>query len=72
MVDGLHIEVLREAEVPGGAFEQVVMRGTVKASGRQLAGQNCIIVFETDGKITRVEEYVDPTFGQQLTEPAEA
>jgi len=70
MVDGLRIDVVRTAQIPGGWFEQVVMRGTVKASGRPLAGQNCIVVLETDGKITRIEEYVDPTFGQQLTEPA--
>ena len=72
MVADLRVDVLRRAEFPGGAFQQVVIRGTVRASGRQLAAQNCIIVLETDGKITRIEEYVDPTVGQQLSAPAEA
>jgi ketosteroid isomerase-like protein len=70
MVDGVRVDVVRRAEIPGGEFAQVVMRGTVKATGRQLAGRNCLFVFETDGKITRIDEYVDPTFVQQLTQPA--
>lgn len=66
MVEGLRMDVVEQLPTPAGAVLRVVIRGTVKVSGNELASYNCIIVRIQDGQLTRLEEYVDPTLGQQL------
>lgn len=66
LVDGVALDVVEQLPIPGGVVLRVVMRGTVKATGNQLAGRNCLFLRIADGKLTRIEEYVDPTFGDQL------
>jgi len=66
MVDGLKLDVEEQLAIPGGVALRVVLRGTVKANGNELAGRNCLFLRIADGKITRIEEYVDPTFADQL------
>ena len=67
IVDGLKLEVVSEEPVPDGVVIQTIFRATVKHSGKELAGRNCIFLREKDGKLARLEEYVDPTFGAQLS-----
>jgi ketosteroid isomerase-like protein len=68
LVDGLENEHVRLAEVDGGFVLQFVTRGTVRASGKPFEMQNCLVVSTTsDGLIERIDEYVDPTVGAQLS-----
>jgi ketosteroid isomerase-like protein len=68
LVDGLANEHVRLAPIDGGFMLQFVTRGTVRSSGSPFEMQNCLVVLATDdGLISRIEEYVDPTVGAQLT-----
>lgn len=54
--------------IDGGFLYQYVTRGRVRANGNAFEMQNCLIVHtNTDGLITRIDEYVDPTVGAQLS-----
>ena len=58
VVDKAH-RLLREAEE---------ISDLVRASGKPFEMQNCLIVTTSgDGLITRIDEYVDPTVGAQLS-----
>ena len=67
IVDGVTLDVEEQLPIPDGVVLRVVMRGTVKATGNPLAGRNCLFLRIADGQLARIEEYVDPTFGDQLT-----
>ena len=68
LVDGLENEYPRLATIDGGFMLQYVTRGTVRSSGKPFEMQNCLVVLTTaDGLIARIEEYVDPTVGGQLS-----
>jgi ketosteroid isomerase-like protein len=68
LVDGLANEYPRVATIDGGFMLQYVTRGTVRSSGKPFEMQNCLVVLTTaDGLIARIEEYVDPTVGGQLS-----
>ena len=68
LVDGLTNEHVRLATIDRGFVLQYVTRGTVRASGKELEMQNCLVVLtNADGLMSRIEEYVDPTVGAQLT-----
>jgi ketosteroid isomerase-like protein len=68
LVDGLENEHVRLATIDGGFMLQYVTRGTVRSSGKPFEMQNCLVVLTTaDGLIARIEEYVDPTVGAQLS-----
>ena len=54
--------------IDGGFLYQYVTRGKVRANGNAFEMQNCLIVHtNADGLITRIDEYVDPTVGAQLS-----
>jgi ketosteroid isomerase-like protein len=66
-VDGLKTEHVYLSPTDTGFVLQFVVRGTVRSSGNEF-GQNCVIVTTADdGLISRIDEYVDPTVGAQLT-----
>jgi ketosteroid isomerase-like protein len=67
MVRDLKLDVLRVAPTPDGFVMQFVMRGIVTANGKPFEMQNCIVVSMIDGKVTRIDEYVDPTVAAQLS-----
>jgi hypothetical protein len=68
IVDGLENEHVRLAPIDNGFMLQFVTKGTVRASGKPFEMQNCLIVSTTgDGLISRIDEYVDPTVGAQLS-----
>ena len=66
LVDGLTNESLLFAPIDGGFVLQFVARGTVRSNGNPFEMHNCLIVTTTDGLITRLDEYVDPTVGAQF------
>lgn len=67
MVDGLTSETLYLAPTADGFVFQFVVRGTVKSNGKPFEMHNCIVASTSDGKVTRLDEYVDPTIGAQFS-----
>jgi ketosteroid isomerase-like protein len=68
LVDGLENDHVRLATIDDGFMLQFVTKGSVRASGKPFEMQNCLIVTTSgDGLITRIDEYVDPTVGAQLS-----
>ena|SRR5437870_3552510 len=66
LVDDVRVEVTRREPTSDGAVVQYVIRGVVRSSGSKLAARNCIFVRVEDGRIARIDEYVDPSFEAQL------
>ncbi|KAB7742343.1 DUF4440 domain-containing protein [Parvibaculum sedimenti] len=52
-------DILRRVVIPGGYLQQHVLRGK-RPSGEDFAMPACLIVMVKDGRITRLEEYLDP------------
>jgi hypothetical protein len=68
IVDGLATESRLCTPIDGGFLLQYVTRGKVRANGNPFEMQNCLVVHtNADGLITRIDEYVDPTVGAQLS-----
>jgi hypothetical protein len=66
LVDGLQVDVLLAEPLPGGAVMRFEVKGTVKSTGGELCARNCMFATVVDGRVTRVDEYMDPTFLTQL------
>ncbi len=66
LVDDVDVDVLQRERLEHGWLQRFVLRGTVRSTGKPLAAHNCVVVQVVDGRITRIDEYVDPTFGTQL------
>ena len=68
IVDDIATESRLCTPIDGGFLYQYVTRGKVRANGNPFEMQNCLIVHtNADGLITRIDEYVDPTVGGQLS-----
>jgi ketosteroid isomerase-like protein len=59
-------DILRCVEIPGGYVQQHVLRGRVKKTGAALSMPACLVVQVMAGRITRLEEYLDPAQGAVL------
>lgn len=66
LVDDVRVDVVQLEQVSTGWLQRIVLRGTVRSSGRELAAHNCAMIHDSDGLITRIDEYVDPTMLDQL------
>ncbi len=58
-------EIVRLEEIAGGYLQQHVLRITTKA-GEELVMPACAIVTVADGRIQRIEEYIDPAPAARL------
>jgi ketosteroid isomerase-like protein len=68
IVDNVVTESRLFTPIDGGFLLQYVTNGNVKSNGKPFEMHNCLIVqTNADGLITRIEEYVDPTVGAQLS-----
>lgn len=56
---GRRYEVTRRIAIPGGFMQQHVVRGTL-ADGADFAMPACVICRVEEGRITSLEEYLDP------------
>jgi ketosteroid isomerase-like protein len=56
---GRSYEVGRLEEIAGGYLQQHVLRLTT-ADGEELVMHACVVVTVEDGRIARIEEYLDP------------
>jgi uncharacterized protein len=50
---------IRRQPTPTGFVQQHVMRGRLKSSGKQFALPACIVCIVENGRITRLDEYLD-------------
>ena len=66
IVRDMSMEHLRVEEFPGGFLYQFALHGTVIASGKPFEMHNVVIASVDGGRITRIDEYVDPGVGAQL------
>jgi ketosteroid isomerase-like protein len=67
MASGVRMEVLNHADTSCGFVEQVRLRGLVKQTGRPIELYNCIVVTVRGGRVTRIDEYVDPNVATQVS-----
>ena len=67
VADGVTVEVVRLAETDFGFVDQIVLRGTFRATGSRLELHNCMLVTVDGGRVERVDEYVDPNVTSQVT-----
>jgi ketosteroid isomerase-like protein len=58
-LDNLHYDLVRLEALPDGYLQQHVLRGTT-AAGEAIALYACAICTVKDGRITALEEYLDP------------
>lgn len=63
----VRLEVVRFSETDFGFVEQTVLRATINASGRTIELHNCLAVTVSQGRIVRIDEYVDPNVATQMT-----
>ncbi|MEZ5144071.1 MAG: nuclear transport factor 2 family protein [Acidimicrobiales bacterium] len=57
---GLRYEVTRRILLPDGFVQQHVLHATA-ADGSEVAMPACVLATGTDGRITRIDEYLDPS-----------
>lgn len=50
----------------GGAVQQHVLRGTRVSTGEKIALHACVVITVVDGKITRLDEYIDSAEAAQF------
>jgi len=68
IVDELVNERRLFTPIEGGFVLQYVTRGRVRSTGNSFEMHNCLVVHtDADGLVTRIDEYVDPTVGAQLS-----
>ena len=67
LVQDAKFTTVRLATISDGFVLQFVLRGTVTTSGKPFEMQNVVIITTLDQRITRIDEYVDPTVGAQLS-----
>jgi ketosteroid isomerase-like protein len=53
-------EVSRREVIPGGFLQQHVLRGTAP-DGSAVAMPACVVARVTDGRVARIDEYLDPS-----------
>jgi ketosteroid isomerase-like protein len=69
LVDDLHADIIQHEVFPGGQMIRIAIRGTVRANGRPLEAHNCVVLSTDATGITRIDDYVDPTFADQVLPP---
>ena len=68
-IHGLRYDDVRRQTTPDGFVQQHVLRGTV-GNGVAVEIPACIVVTIRDGRITRLDEYIDSKHAKVLLEPA--
>lgn len=66
LVEGLRVEVISHDATRDGLVARIELRGTVRATGASLRARHCVFLAVEDGRLARLDEYIDPTFSTQL------
>ena len=64
-------DVVQDVEFAAGALIRIAVRGTVRANGRPFEAHNAIVLTTNADGIVRIDDYVDPSFGDQLRSEAD-
>ncbi len=56
----------RATAFEGGAVQQHVLRGTRVSTGEEIALHACVVITVADGRITRLDEYIDSAEASQF------
>jgi ketosteroid isomerase-like protein len=59
-------DIVQDVAFENGALIRIVVRGTVRATGRPFEAHNAIVLTTNAQGIVRIDDYVDPSFGSQL------
>ena len=65
-------DIIARSETATGFVQQHVLRATITATGEAYAMPACIICTVVDGRITKLDEYMDSAHVTPLTRAAEA
>ncbi|MCD9199884.1 nuclear transport factor 2 family protein [Aeromicrobium wangtongii] len=65
-VDDLRYTDRRVTAYDTGAVQQHVLRGTRSSTGEQIALHACVVITVTDGRISRLDEYIDSAEGAKV------
>jgi ketosteroid isomerase-like protein len=60
VLPGRKYDVLRRVVIPGGYLQQHVLSGTTR-KGASISIHACLVVMVKNGRISRLEGYLDPT-----------
>jgi ketosteroid isomerase-like protein len=71
VVSGLHYEVIRRVPAEDGVIQQDVLRGTLP-NGHGVALHAAMYLRVKDGKVTRIEEYLDSAMRSSIRAAREA
>ena len=66
VLDDRHYDVIRRDPVDNGVMQMHVLRGVVKATGAPFAMHAALVVTMSDGRVTRIDEYLDPAAASSL------
>ena len=66
VLDDRRYDVIRREPVENGAMQTHVLRGVVRSTGAAFALHAALIVTMADGKVTRIDEYLDPAAAAAL------
>ncbi len=66
LVADLTAHVTSEDVVPTGVIARIELRGTVKSNGNAFCARLADFFTIVDGRVTRIDEYVDPSIRTQL------
>jgi ketosteroid isomerase-like protein len=69
-VEDLSAEIVQHVMFEGGQLIQLIVRGKVISTGRDLYGHFCFVLHTSDEGITRIEDFDDPNFAKAFA-PAE-
>ncbi len=70
-VSGLHYEIIRRAPASDGVIQQHVLRGTL-ADGQEVALHAAMYLQVQDGRVTRIDEYLDSASRSSIRKAREA
>lgn len=68
-LDDLEYDIVRREPIPGGFYQQHVLRGTLP-SGEKFAMPACAIIKIEDGRIVSLDEYLDTAHTRPLRSAA--
>jgi ketosteroid isomerase-like protein len=66
VLDGIDVDVIRRLTSDDCCVEQMVLRGRSRVTGMEVVSHRCIVMLLRDGLVSRIEEYIDPTFAAQV------
>ena len=66
VLDDRHYDVIRRDPVDNGVMQLHVLRGVVKATGEPFAMHAALVATMSDGRVTRIDEYLDPAAASSL------